>query len=146
MTSLPLTEDLYATLGVRPDASHAELKSRYQALVRATHPDKLGSGGGGAQFQLVQRAWRILGSPETREAYDREAAAARLCTAAVEDELPLSELQWRDELGAYWRDCRCGDGFLLPRDQVTPGELLVQCDSCSLTIRVLVPDDDVTER
>ena len=144
MTSLPPTEDLYATLGVQPDASHAELKSRYQVLVRATHPDKLG-GGGGDRFQRVQRAWRILGSPETREAYDRAAAAARLCTAAVEDELPLSELQWREELAAYWRDCRCGDGFVLPRGQVTPGELLVQCDSCSLTIRVLVSDDDVTE-
>ena len=148
MNNLIHTEDLYAILGVRPDVSHKELKARYQALARATHPDKLGSSGAGheGQFRCVQRAWEVLGDPAARAAYDRQAAASRLSTAAVEDELQLSELDWRAEWDAFWWDCRCGDGFVLPRQQVTPGQLLVQCDSCSLTIRVLVPDDGVTAR
>ena len=145
MTDVQHTEDLYAVLGARPDADHTELKALYQRLARATHPDKRGGGGDGDQFQRVQRAWQVLGDPAARAAYDQRAAAARLSAAAVEDELQLSELEWRAELDAFWRDCRCGDGFTLPLQQATPGALLVQCDSCSLIIRVLVPSDDVTE-
>ncbi|XP_043209789.1 dnaJ homolog subfamily C member 24-like isoform X1 [Amphibalanus amphitrite] len=146
MTDPQQPEDLYGILGARLDADYAELKARYQSLARATHPDKQGGGGGGGgeQFQRVQRAWRVLSDPAARAAYDRSATAARLSSVAVEDELQLSELDWREDLDAYWRDCRCGDGFVLPREQLTPGALLVQCDSCSLTIRVLVSPDDIT--
>ncbi|XP_043219217.1 dnaJ homolog subfamily C member 24-like isoform X2 [Amphibalanus amphitrite] len=143
----PQAEDLYGILGARSDADYAELKACYQSLARATHPDKQGGGsggGGGEQFQRVQRAWRVLSDPAARAAYDRSATAARLSSVAVEDELQLSELDWREDLDAYWRDCRCGDGFVLPREQLTPGALLVQCDSCSLTIRVLVSPDGIT--
>ncbi|XP_037078623.1 dnaJ homolog subfamily C member 24-like [Pollicipes pollicipes] len=142
MSHLADQEDLYATLGVQPCASAAQLKARYQALVRATHPDKGGAAASGTAFQRVQLAWQTLGEPTSRALYDRQLAAARLSgPAAVEDELALAELEWRADLEAFWRDCRCGDGFRLPRHELTAGALLVPCDSCSLTICVLVPAD-----
>ena len=61
----------YAVLGVRPDASEAELKARYHALVRDHHPDRLAAAGI---------------PPEFRAAADRRLAAINAAYEAIEKE------------------------------------------------------------
>lgn len=43
----------YSVLGVEPDISDEDLKARYRALVRETHPDKLASEGVPAEFLVL---------------------------------------------------------------------------------------------
>lgn len=58
-------------LGVAENASDADLRRAYRLKLRETHPD---TGGSAPQFDLVQRAWEQVGTPEARAAYDSGSA------------------------------------------------------------------------
>lgn len=60
--------DYYDLLGVSTDASSAEIKSAYRALVRSTHPD---TGGNAHTFQRLRDAYETLHDPASRARYDR---------------------------------------------------------------------------
>jgi len=60
--------NLYATLGVTPDASTNELRHAYRALAKTLHPDISGHR---EKFVAVKRAFDILSNPERRAHYDR---------------------------------------------------------------------------
>lgn len=62
--------DYYEVLGVRRDASAAEIRSAYRALAKAMHPD---AGGTVSRFQLLSEAYRTLQDPRSRADYDRAA-------------------------------------------------------------------------
>lgn len=59
----------YDVLGVRQDASRAEVRRAYLALARRHHPDRVG--GSLDQMQALNQAWATLGDPELRQRYDR---------------------------------------------------------------------------
>ena len=60
--------DLYAVLGVAPDAPPEDLKRAYRRLAREHHPD---AGGDEARFKEIAHAYDVLGDPERRARYDR---------------------------------------------------------------------------
>ncbi|MGA0830687.1 MAG: DnaJ C-terminal domain-containing protein [Nitriliruptoraceae bacterium] len=60
--------DLYAVLGVAPDAPPEEVKRAYRRLAREHHPD---AGGDEARFKEVAHAYDVLGDAERRARYDR---------------------------------------------------------------------------
>ena len=65
-TTGPRLEDAYATLGVDPDASDAEVKKAYRRLMSRHHPDKLASRG-------MPESMRPMAEEKTRDirkAYD----------------------------------------------------------------------------
>ena len=67
-----MTEDYYKTLGVRRDASQAEIQRAYRELARKHHPDmNPGDKTAEEKFQQVQAAFDVLNDPEKREQYDR---------------------------------------------------------------------------
>ena len=59
---------LYAALGVGPDATGADIRRRYRALLRSLHPDV--GAAGGEDVRRVLEAFAVLGHPESRADYD----------------------------------------------------------------------------
>lgn len=64
-------KDYYQTLGLKKDASQAEIKQAYRKLARKLHPDVNKSQGAEEQFKEIGEAYEVLQDPEKRAAYDK---------------------------------------------------------------------------
>src|SRR5689334_16716501 len=63
--------DYYDVLGVKRDASEAEIKKAYRKLARKFHPDlNPGDKGAEEQFKVLQDAYDVLSNSENRKLYD----------------------------------------------------------------------------
>lgn len=62
--------DHYATLGVRPSATLADIKKAYRQLASLHHPDKNTLPGAPARFRAVQLAYEVLSEDAKRVDYD----------------------------------------------------------------------------
>jgi len=69
-------DDLYAALGVSPNAEADAIKSAYRALARENHPDLSSKSDAGRVFQRLTEAYAVLSSPSRRAAYDHIRRAA----------------------------------------------------------------------
>ena len=65
-------DDFYKILGVRRDASQAEIQKAYRELARKHHPDmNPDDKSAKKKFQKIQAAFDVLNDPKKREMYDR---------------------------------------------------------------------------
>jgi molecular chaperone DnaJ len=60
----------YEVLGVSRDASLSQIRAAFRRLARAHHPDTSTSGST-ESLAPINEAWRVLGDPALRRAYDR---------------------------------------------------------------------------
>jgi molecular chaperone DnaJ len=65
----------YEVLGVGRDASTSQIRAAFRSLARAHHPDTSASGSA-ESLTPINEAWRVLGDPGLRRAYDRSLEAA----------------------------------------------------------------------
>lgn len=63
-------KDYYDTLGVKPDATDAEIKRAYRKLARKFHPDVSKESGAEEKFKSVNEAYEALKDAERRREYD----------------------------------------------------------------------------
>src|SRR5262245_1321813 len=67
-----MARDYYETLGVKRDASEAEIKSAYRKLARQYHPDRNpGDQQAEPPLKEIQEAYDILSDKTKRAQYDR---------------------------------------------------------------------------
>jgi molecular chaperone DnaJ len=65
-------KDFYAVLGVKKDATEAELKKVYRKLARQYHPDSNpGDAAAEAKFKEISEAYSVLSDKEQRTEYDQ---------------------------------------------------------------------------
>jgi curved DNA-binding protein CbpA len=64
-------ENLYAILGVAPNASDDEIKKVYRALAMRYHPDRNQALGAEARFKAVTKAYEILSDSARRAEYNQ---------------------------------------------------------------------------
>src|SRR5450432_2187248 len=64
-------KDYYDILGVKPDASDAEIKSAYRKRARKFHPDVSKETGAEDKFKAANEAYEALKDPAKRRAYDQ---------------------------------------------------------------------------
>ncbi len=63
-------KDYYDTLGVKPDASAADIKSAYRRLARKYHPDVSKEAAAEEKFKAINEAHEVLRDAERRRSYD----------------------------------------------------------------------------
>lgn len=78
---------LYETLGVKPDATAAQIKSAYKKLAMKWHPDRNldNTEDAGIMMQLVQQAYDVLSDPKLREQYDLSGTTTQAPDPHLED-------------------------------------------------------------
>jgi curved DNA-binding protein len=64
-------KDYYKTLGVKKDATAADLKKAYRKLARQYHPDVNRSADASKKFKEVNEANEVLSDPDKRKRYDQ---------------------------------------------------------------------------
>lgn len=68
-------ENLYDILGVRQDASDAEIKKAFRTLSKKYHPDvNPGNKKAEEKFRAVSEAYAVLQDPQKRKEYDKKRA------------------------------------------------------------------------
>ncbi len=67
------SKDFYKVLGVKKDATQAEIKKSYRKLARENHPDSNpGNKAAEERFKEVSEAYAVLSSAEKRKEYDEQ--------------------------------------------------------------------------
>lgn len=67
-----MEEDYYQILGIKRNASDAEIQKAYRTLARKYHPDvNPDDKAAKKKFQNIQKAYDVLKDPQKREMYDR---------------------------------------------------------------------------
>ena len=90
----------YEVLGVARDASPDEVRDAFRRLARAHHPDTSVSGSA-ESLTPINEAWRVLGDPDLRRAYDRQLDSSErprsVDLASVQSSVsaPPSSFPWR---------------------------------------------------
>jgi hypothetical protein len=69
--------DYYKILGVKTNASQAEIKSAYRKLARKSHPDLNRNSEAGRQFALLSKAYHTLINPRERAYYNGQLKAQK---------------------------------------------------------------------
>jgi len=64
-------ENLYAILGVAPNATDEEIKKVYRSLAMRYHPDRNDAPGAEARFKAVTKAYEVLSDRSKRDEYNQ---------------------------------------------------------------------------
>ena len=64
--------DYYKILGVKSNASYADIKSAYRKLARKSHPDLNPDSKAAREFALLSKAYHVLSNPQDRAYYDQQ--------------------------------------------------------------------------
>lgn len=67
--------NLYATLGLKRNATTTEIKKAYRKLSMKFHPDKNKSEDAEAKFREISYAYEVLSNAEKRKVYDAQGHA-----------------------------------------------------------------------
>lgn len=106
-------------------------------------------------FIRIDKAWKILGDSSLREHFDLRWRQRSLTQEwPVQDDVdfvdfdsesPDTDFSSSNQLtGSYSYPCRCGGFYILEPADVTLSVDFVCCDTCSLSIRVIYNNNDIT--
>lgn len=125
-------QDHYNVLGLKRTCSLDEVKQAYKKLVLRYHPDR--RNGDEAKFHAIERAYKVLSDPKSRENYDVQLDNSSRLDHPIWQVVTLDELDSNE--GLYTFECRCGGIMELSRHLSNQLPTIIQCEDCSTYVRV----------
>jgi curved DNA-binding protein CbpA len=89
-------KDLYAILGVLPDAEQEVIRAVYLALAKKYHPDSSGNADGAEKLKEINAAYEVLSDPAKRKAYDATRPEDKDATGDYEPDIDDEDLSVDD--------------------------------------------------
>jgi curved DNA-binding protein CbpA len=89
-------KDLYAILGVLPDAEQEVIRAVYLALAKKYHPDSSGNADGAEKLKEINAAYEVLSDPDKRKAYDATRPKDKDATGDYEPDVDDEDLSVDD--------------------------------------------------
>lgn len=145
----------YKTLKIQDFSTEIQVKNSFKKLCLQHHPDKVslvnnnGSLNSGTPQQAsdliwhsILNAYQVLVNPLSKKAFDQQLAkTATQISGPLQDEVDLDDMECSvfENNVVYWKyKCRCDDGeFIVTEQDLEDGVDIVECNSCSLNIKVL---------
>lgn len=84
----PTELDLYAVLGVEPEAGDEDIRRQYKRLAKLHHPDLNADPSAASRMKALNEAYRVLGDADRRAAYDSLSGLRRWVQDAVYERGP----------------------------------------------------------
>ena len=127
--------NIFEILNENQDCEIDRLKSKCQKLIKEYHPDK-NFGEESEKFLQIMKVWQVLNDPKQLN----QAKSNNLTQKKANwDTIALKDMNYDEETSAYFRDCRCGDQYTLPKEELNcDNEFCVECETCSNTITVII--------
>src|SRR6185369_12035411 len=73
---MPTKRDYYEVLGLKKDATAAEIKSAYRKMALKYHPDRNKEKDAEENFKEINEAYQVLSDPQKKQSYDQFGHAA----------------------------------------------------------------------
>lgn len=141
-------DNFYDVLKVPPDSTHVEIKKAYFQRSLEFHPDKSNDATKSddlkRKFQIVSKVYQILSNDLSKEEYDKQYQSSQdnynTTDSTVHEEVPITKCAKQDRFYSY--DCRCSGQFILDirhleiPQPLAPSAFIVDCDSCSNSIKI----------
>ena len=126
--------DIYEVLQEDRNSGIDKLKAKCQKLIKESHPDK-NEGKESEAFLRIMKVWQILNDPSKW----KEAQSSTLTQKKANwDTLLLKDMQYDEANELYFKDCRCGEQYNLPKEEIDcDTELCLECETCSNTIIII---------
>ena len=150
-------QDLYRTLKLNREdkPSQEQIKKQYLILAQEYHPDRHSSTTNfdSSQFVELVKAYEILKDTKMRRVYDQEIENLQYQTNKssfweISEFIRLSDMELVNEQKFVWH-CRCSSFYELELNDImgdagdiTFDSITVQCNGCSLKIKVVNDADD----
>lgn len=108
----------YEVLGLKPNATQAQIKSAYYKMSKLHHPDVSKNSESHAQFTEINRAYEVLGDLKKRRMYDMglgQRSSTNQSTSTGGEEIDLSHaadsLKENDRSSPFFNDATKFDDF-----------------------------------
>jgi hypothetical protein len=92
----------YERLAVGRNATQEEIRNAYRRAARDAHPDRNVGSGAEARMAEINAAYRVLGDPARRRAYDAELAMARSGSTSASATWSSSAVEEDEDREPYW--------------------------------------------
>ncbi|GFO26144.1 Dnaj-like protein subfamily c member 24 [Plakobranchus ocellatus] len=104
----------------------------------ASYNDSVGKDhASGCNFVKIDKAWKILGDPQLRAAYDIKWHDRCLAQEyPIQDTVHFKEFSFDSEEEMFMYPCRCGSDFVLTEFESQLFYDIVCCDTCSFAVKV----------
>ena len=126
--------DWYEVLKIDDEATKQQIKEKYQSLLLTLHPDK-NDGKISQDFNNVLKAGKILLDDSERKKFDAE---RKSILDGQKDNFYRIVTLYEFNKDENMRICRCGRDFVMEETLNVDMEIVVECDTCSLCIKIIL--------